>query len=115
MTHRHPQNKVSHLLVGAHSRLQEHTTALCLLPYSENFHLTTQWIPCQGLPLSDRLKDLNQVSTHPAPIPRLWKTAESAGPPEQAPHPACSPQTFLSLLLSLWREQHSLPARQLHG
>lgn len=95
----------------------EHTKALCLLP--RPFHLIMRTSisppngsPAKAFPSQIALEDLNQVPTHLFPgSGRLLKP----GPPEQAPHPACSPQTFLSLLLSLWREQHSLSARRPHG
>lgn len=57
------------------------------------------------------------LSTHPTflPCPALGTLLQSLAPsgPSSASSstPPCSPQTFLSLLLSLWREQHSLLAR----
>lgn len=73
-------------------------------------HTTAHLSPCRAVPSHVAPSPLPSAPTPPSPSRPLGTLQPgSLGPPHGQPTPPCSPQTFLSLLLSLWREQRSLP------
>lgn len=79
-------------------------------------HGTAHPTPCQAIPSRVAPETPALAPTPPSLHLRLREDFSRPwlppGPAQASSRtPPCSPQTFLSLLLSLWREQRSLPAR----
>lgn len=116
-THRVSSLPLEQHIHHAHNSTAAHTSTLPLMitlassPHPPRGSLTPT--------LSPPCVTAHQIPSRPS-LPKLPGRPQPSAPAPPSPHrrlwehfssPWLPPQTFLSLLLSLWREQHSLPAR----